>query len=115
MSKTHRPPSISPLDTVVEQDRLFYDFLLGFRRTICTFEVKHPLHGDWRIALNGMLLPEAEVPPMAKALSSSATIVESEGQDLTSPPPMPESLSDMEDQILKNMDKRKNLDTKDYR
>ena len=115
MSKTPRSSNISPLNTVIEQDRLFYDFLLGFRRTICTFEVKHPLHGEWRIALNGMLLPEAEVPPMAKALPPSATIIETEGQDLTSPPPMPESLSDMEDQILKNMEKRKNLDTTDYR
>ena len=53
------PEDLAPQQVILEQDRLFYNMLLGFTNTHCNIEITHPLHGKWKLTLTG----EHTIPP----------------------------------------------------
>ena len=60
-------PDLSPQQVILEQDRIFYDMLLGFGQTHCKIEIDHPSHGKWKLTLMGdhTIPPEPEDIPVS--------------------------------------------------
>ena len=96
-----RPPTAQ--EVILEQDKVFYDMLLGFRRTLCTLDIQHPIHGKWKLSLNGdhfhppdvpdQPTDEPQVPPEDIQRSVHTNVVHSPADT----PPSSLTLSQMDD------------------